>query len=230
MLLRINFNVHLDTSILKLMNSTNGQRAKEMIKNGEGGESFRQVISQSYYPRSDMSAGDVYIRTIVQQKNKKKHHNTQHLQPPTMMQPRMVVVAALITTYATTYACVILSALMLIELPVAVSLLFLSPFSLRHHHNVYSSSNTLLSATKTSSASIKRIMVPSSMDISILEPIGNGTFGGVYHARDEKSGERTKNIWEVQELLILIFFSHYTFLVATRTTIGSEMCQGHHHS
>lgn len=59
-----------------------------------------------------------------------------------------------------------------------------------HHSSPFT---TLLSSSKTSSASIKRIMVPSSMDISILQPIGNGTFGGVYHARDEKSGENEEH-------------------------------------
>lgn len=114
---------------------------------------------------------------------------TSYLTTPTMMQRRLAV--AVITAHATIDACAILLPLILLELPVVVSLLILSPLSSRHHHNVYSSSNALLSAAKTSSASIKRLIVPSSMDISILEPIGNGTFGGVYHARDEKSGKRT---------------------------------------
>mmetsp|Transcript_8238 Transcript_8238/g.15398 ORF Transcript_8238/g.15398 Transcript_8238/m.15398 type:complete len:564 (-) Transcript_8238:84-1775(-) len=59
-----------------------------------------------------------------------------------------------------------------------------------------SSSTTLLSSTSTSSSSpfsstsIKRRIVPSSVEVSILEPIGNGTFGGVYVARNEATGQQ----------------------------------------
>lgn len=36
----------------------------------------------------------------------------------------------------------------------------------------------------SSSTSIQRRIVPPSTEIEILEPIGNGTFGGVYYARN----------------------------------------------
>ena len=41
----------------------------------------------------------------------------------------------------------------------------------------------------SSSSSIQRRIVPPSTEIEILEPIGNGTFGGVYHARNLNTEE-----------------------------------------
>ena len=41
----------------------------------------------------------------------------------------------------------------------------------------------------SSSSSIQRRIVPPSTEIEILDPIGNGTFGGVYHARNLNTEE-----------------------------------------
>lgn len=58
-------------------------------------------------------------------------------------------------------------------------------------HQSSSSISTLLSSTFSpfSSTSIERRIVPSSVDLSIVGPIGNGTFGEVYFARDEVTGQ-----------------------------------------
>ena len=45
------------------------------------------------------------------------------------------------------------------------------------------STSTLLTSTSTKQ---QRILSPTTTDISILDPIGNGTFGGVYYAYDNK--------------------------------------------
>ena len=46
-----------------------------------------------------------------------------------------------------------------------------------------------LSPFSSSTSSIQRRIVPPSTEIEILEPIGNGTFGGVYHARNLNTEE-----------------------------------------
>mmetsp|Transcript_54067 Transcript_54067/g.114828 ORF Transcript_54067/g.114828 Transcript_54067/m.114828 type:complete len:589 (-) Transcript_54067:41-1807(-) len=51
-----------------------------------------------------------------------------------------------------------------------------------------SSLSSALPSSPFSSTSISRRIVPPSVEVSILEPIGNGTFGGVYFARDEATG------------------------------------------
>lgn len=53
-----------------------------------------------------------------------------------------------------------------------------------HHHS--SSSLTSTSTALTSTSKQQQLQSPSTTDISILEPIGNGTFGGVYYAYDNK--------------------------------------------
>ena len=139
------------------------------------------------------------------------------------------------------------TAFLLAELPVVVPLLFMSPLSSRNHHKIHRSScqqlltpsspcSTLtsrstmfLSSTKPLS-SINRILIPSSMDISILEPIGNGTFGGVYHARDETSGKCHRAVTRIIHFGIYIYILTLIFIPARRTTTDSKMCQGHHYS
>jgi len=56
------------------------------------------------------------------------------------------------------------------------------------HHHSSSSSLTSTSSTLLTSTSKQqwRVLYPTTTDISILEPIGNGTFGGVYYAYDNK--------------------------------------------
>ena len=46
-----------------------------------------------------------------------------------------------------------------------------------------------LSPFSSSTSSIQRRIVPPSTEIEILDPIGNGTFGGVYHARNLNTEE-----------------------------------------
>lgn len=61
------------------------------------------------------------------------------------------------------------------------------PSSRRHS---VSSSSILSTSSPFSSTDIERRIVPPSVEISILEPMGNGTFGGVYFARDEATGKK----------------------------------------
>ena len=48
-----------------------------------------------------------------------------------------------------------------------------------------------LSPFSSSTSSIQRRIVPPSTEIEILDPIGNGTFGGVYHARNLNNTKQT---------------------------------------
>ena len=52
-----------------------------------------------------------------------------------------------------------------------------------HHSSSLTSTSTLLTSTSTKQ---QRILSQTTSNISILEPIGNGTFGGVYYAYDNK--------------------------------------------
>lgn len=55
------------------------------------------------------------------------------------------------------------------------------------HHSSSSSSSLTSTTTLLTSTSTKqqRVLSPTTSNISILEPIGNGTFGGVYYAYDK---------------------------------------------
>jgi len=52
-----------------------------------------------------------------------------------------------------------------------------------------SSSSSMLSSSPFASTSIKRRIVPSSVEVTILDKMANGTFGGVYFARNEANGQ-----------------------------------------
>jgi serine/threonine protein kinase len=70
----------------------------------------------------------------------------------------------------------------------AFSLSSFSSSSLRYEHRSASSGSDVASSSSTSSTSSNRRQVSPSIAIKILDPIGNGTFGMVYHAIDEKTG------------------------------------------
>ncbi len=57
------------------------------------------------------------------------------------------------------------------------------------HPSLSRSKSVLDSAsTSISTPSHNRRKVPSTLDVKLLEPIGNGTFGGVFWAKDGVSG------------------------------------------